>query len=376
MELIKRLTLIIVCFSFISVFSSEAEEAYPPAVITAGKAVYQISMPGSAGTGFFIAPNLFVTNFHIVNTIQNIDEVSFYFDNKLSSIRAKKLLAISYPYDLALLETEGESSVYLSEGSQPQTTETIFTTGYPTVGKDNLKHHHSTSDIKNWNDLFYTVHFNFGKGEGSSGSPVLNSQGQFLGIVFGANDTEKSIIHSDWLKFTDENTRTICEHYDLRSCILKEVLRAKNLIQQFLAGQPVKRESLGIIHTTSDAREGVFSEDEEETYLLKMAKDFKDKWAQFILGILYRDQGDLKQAIYWMTLAAEGEIRMAQFGVGILHHGQGDLEKAFYWLTLAAENGVRIARVHLGALYHDQGDFEQAYYWWHLAADRIIILNS
>ena len=77
MELIKRLTLIIVCFSFISVFSSEVEEVYPSAVMVAGEAVYQIEVPAGKGTGFFIAPHLFVTNFHVVESIQDISEVSF-----------------------------------------------------------------------------------------------------------------------------------------------------------------------------------------------------------------------------------------------------------------------------------------------------------
>ena len=47
-----------------------------------------------------------------------------------------------------MLETEGESAVYLSEGSEPQLAETVFTAGYPAVDRGELKYHHSISNIK------------------------------------------------------------------------------------------------------------------------------------------------------------------------------------------------------------------------------------
>ena len=187
--------------------------------------------------------------------------------------------------------------------------------------------------------------------------------------MFGSNYTEKVIVNSDWLEFAHENTRTICQHHAL-TCIQKEVLRAKNLIQQFLAGQPVERESLGILHIANDALKSILSEEnEEEAYLLKMAKDFKDRAAQFSLGIQYRDQGDLEKAFYWLTLAAEGGMPVAQFNIGVLYRNQGDLEKALYWLTRAAEEGDPVAQFNVGILYRNQGDFEEALYWLTLAAE-------
>ena len=358
-EVIKKVTLFVMCLSFVSVFAVEVEEAYPPAVMAAGEAVYQIEVPAGRGTGFFIAPNRFVTNFHIVDTIQDIAEVSFYFDNELSPIRAKKLLAVSYPYDLALLETEGESSVYLSEGSKPQTTETVFTAGYPTVDGGDLKYHHSTSDIKNWQDMYYSGVFNFGIGAGASGSPVLNSQGQFFGVIFGGGrNIEIFFINSYWLELlTNGQAGMICQN-NAQTCVRQEISRAKKLVQQFLADQPVERESLGIIHITGDNFKGVLSESEEEAYVLKMAKDFNDRMAQFRLGMLHLNREDLEQAIYWLTLAAEDGVRIAQYNVGDLHHNQGNLEQAIYWLTLAADSGVPLAQSSLGALHHNQGGLE------------------
>ena len=75
-------------------------------------------------------------------------------------------MAVSYPYDLALLEIRGESAAYLSAGPKPQLEDTVFTAGYPAGDGDELKYHHSISDIKNWNDFFYTAHFNLEKGTG------------------------------------------------------------------------------------------------------------------------------------------------------------------------------------------------------------------
>ena len=367
-ELIKKVTLVIVCLSLVSVFTVEAEEAYPPAVMAAGEAVYQISMPGSAGTGFFIAPNLFVTNFHAIESIQDIAEVSFYFDNELSPIRVKKLLAVSFLYDLALLETEGESAVYLSEGLEPQLEETVFTIGYPET--DDLQYHHSVSSIKNWQDMYYSGFFNFGTGKGSSGSPVLNSQGQFFGVIFGSHNAKKSFINSHWLELLIHGQiGRVCQDH-ARICVGQEVIRAKKLVQQFLAGQPMERESLGIIHIAGDALKSILSEEnEEEAYLLKMAKDFNDVIAQLNLGIRYHDQGDLEKALYWWTFAAEGGMPVAQFNTGVLYHDQGDLEKALYWWTLAAESGMPLAQYKAGLLYRKQGQLEKAAYWNQVAAE-------
>ena len=364
------------CFGLASVFAVAAEDAYPPAVISAGKAVYQIVVPAGRGTGFFIAPNRLATNFHVVESIQDMGDVSLYFDNEPSPIRATRLLAVSSPYDLALLETEGSPAVHLPAGGSPQGT--AYTIGYPdrgprTAGQrvtSDLQYHHSVSDVTVL-DAHYEGFFNFGKGPGSSGSPVLDSQGRFFAVIFASDDEAaagKAFVDARWLaQLANGREGTLCQG-GARACLDHEISRTRKLAYKVLSGHSVERQSLGIFHTDNDRRREILGENEKE-YLERMATNFDDRGAQFELGILHRDEGDLEKAFEWFAAAAEGGVPNAQFGLGILHRDHGDLEKAFEWLGAAAEGGVPMAQYGLGVLYDKQDELEKAARWYKSAAE-------
>ena len=356
------------CFGLASVFAVAAEDAYPPAVISAGKAVYQIDVPGSRGTSFFIAPNRLATNFHVVDSIQDMGGVSLFFDNEPSPIRATRLLAVSFPYDLALLETEGSPAVHLSAGGSPQGT--AYTIGYPDTS--DLQYHHSVSDVTVL-DAHYEGFFNFGEGTGSSGSPVLDSQGRFFAVIFASGDgaaaaSKKSFVDARWLaQLANGREGTLCQG-GAQACLDHEISRTRKLAYKVLSGHSIERKSLGIFHTAYYGRREILGENEKE-YLERMATNFDDLGAQFSLGILHRDEGDLEKAFEWFGAAAEGGVPNAQYGLGILHRDHGDLEKAFEWLGAAAEGGVPLAQFNLGILHRDHGDLEKAFEWLGAAAE-------
>ena len=365
------------CFGLASVFAVAAEDAYPPAVVSAGKAVYQIVVPGSRGTGFFIAPNRLATNFHVVDSIQDMGDVSLHFDNEPSPIRATRLLAVSCPYDLALLETEGSPAVHLSAGGSPQGT--AYTIGYPdrppeTAGQrvtSDLQYHHSVSGVTAL-DAQYEGIFNFGKGPGSSGSPVLDSQGRFFAVLFAADEMDgatsnKSFVDARWLaQLANGREGTLCQD-SAEACLEHEVSRAEGLARRVLLGQPMERESLGVDPGGDGSCWSFLGESGHRDFLERMAMDFNDGGAQYGLGILHRDEGDLEKAFEWLGAAAEGGVPLAQYNLGVLYDEQDEWEKAARWYKSAAELGVPDAQYNLSEMYrYGEGvewNDELADYW-------------
>ena len=370
MQLVKDLIFSLFLVLPINVFGFfiGGQEDYPQAVIQASSTVYEVRTLQGKGTGFFIAPNLFVTSFHVVDSIQSIREISLYFDEELSPIRIKKLLAVSYPYDLALFKTRKKSSVYLSQGSLPDMTDQVFTIGYPDTHA--LQVHHSISSIRDWEGLFYGISFNFDEGMGASGSPVINSLGQFFGIMFGLG-SKHYVIGSHWLELLKNGDIGIACQKSAYKCVQQEILRTKTLVQRFLSNQPVKKKSLGVIHITKDRLEGVLSNAEKETYLLEIAEEWNDPVAMYNLGNLLYEQGKLEEAEHWFKLSADHGDLGAMNNLGILLYEQGKLEEAEHWFKLATDQGRYLrAMNNLGVLLGKKDRLEEAEYWLKLAADQ------
>lgn len=300
----------VLCF-FLFLATPEAftfeHDNYPPEVIQAGSAVYQIRLPrGKKGTGFFIAPDLLVTHFRLIKSIKNTDEISLYFDNKLSPIKVKKLVSASYPHDLAVLKTEGESSAYLSETPFRHKSKGHFwTVGYPNI--DALQYHHSISKIMDWNDFYFEAGFNFGQGNGVHGSPVIDSSGNFFGIIFASGASQKFFINSSHLKsLTEGRIGTLCTG-SLRECVRSEILRTKEMIQNFLHGGP----RVGVLHVLASSSivqpfsllylllgirkpsvlNDVMSKKDEKDFLRRLAEDFNSAIAQIWIAHHYFEKG-------------------------------------------------------------------------------------
>ena len=312
------------------VFTFE-QENYPPEVIRAGSAVYQIRLPHGKGTGFFIAPDLLVTHFRLIKSVKNINEISLYFDDTLSPIKVKSLVAVSYPYDLAVLKTQGESSAYLSEASIPSPQEKFWTIGYPNINA--LQYHHNISDVMDWNDLYLEAGFNFGEGEGVNGSPVIDSSGNFFGIIFAKAKSQKFFIDSNHVRLLIEGRiGTPCTG-SLKECVRREILRTKEMVQQFLRGGP----RVGILHVLAEgSTRGIFerswfhafsgirkpgvlndviSKKDEVNFLERLAYDFNSAIAQIYLANRYFKEGwQLAKQWYARATKQKHPIAFSQLG--------------------------------------------------------------
>ena len=81
-----------------------------------------------------------------------------------------------------------------------------------------------------------------------------------------------------------------------------------------------------------------------------------DAYAQYFLGLLYRDGGllipDIEKAKYWLEQAARQEVHAAQYSLGRLLLSDDsdvrDLSEGIRWMKAAAKNGKRLRRLCLG----------------------------
>ena len=152
------------------------------------------------GTAFSIGPNLFVTNFHILHGLLKKDNLkSITLDQKasFSFLKVKRIVAVSAPYDLAFFETEQNVTSYLSIAENPpQPNKELFILGYP---EGELKEMKNTGKLID-NGHHYTVSINHSHLRGASGSPVLDKEGQVVGVVFRGSVNHLAVIQSKHLK--------------------------------------------------------------------------------------------------------------------------------------------------------------------------------
>ena len=380
--------LISLLFSFYSFAFS-----LPEPVQTAVNSIYKIEISKSNGTGFFIAPNLFVTNCHGLEALLsgNLENINLYQENQLSSIKIKKLVSLSCLFDLALFETDKSSNSYIDTAKNFAIhSNSLFFIGYPSGVF--AKFRQTGSYMYRWTS--HTFGFmgsvsQFDNIVGASGSPVINQYGKVVGVIFKADKNMYFAINADKIqKLVDGQIGIQCSPFDnAKNCLENELKSIEQKIQQGDQDALTMGVSLFILHRTQQIHKAHYSKEkkdekiktlqEQEFLWTQQAAQLGFVLAQHNLAFLYKDKNNLKHFIYWLRKAANQDFAPAKFAL-YLAYKQGigveqDSKKAFDWLTQSAFQDFMPAQWILSIWYEEghtiEKDLKQALYWRRKSAE-------
>ena len=91
--------------------------------------------------------------------------------------------------------------------------------------------------------------------------------------------------------------------------------------------------------------------------------------AEFNLGVLLQERGELAEAERWYRRAAEAGQHDAESNLGLVLKERGELAEAERWYRRAAEAGHHDAEFNLGVLFQERGELAEAERWWRRAAE-------
>ena len=380
---------------------SPPDEAFPQ-LDNAEQAVWEIHHPDQEenGTGFFVGPNRFITSFRVINKLlrqsasedraedhrqedQNaLDRIVLSRKGSLSFLGIQKVLVVSALYDLVLLETKERVTDYLSlRQSSPEPDENLFLTAYL---KGNFTGIRKTGDFLYEDDQRYDFPVNHSFLRGVSGSPVLDEQGQVVGMAFLGIVNELAAVQPDHLrdliegnigiKCVELNSLNESVNPDSIACIKREI---EGLVELAEKGFVYAQYKLAFIYHRGD---GVQQDLEEAFHWNKKAAEQDHVVAQHNLAGMYLDgrgvQQDFEKAFEWYERSAGQGFALAQFHLaGMYYDGKGveqDFGKALEWYERSAEQGYAPAQFHLAGMYYDgkgvEQDFGKALEWYERSA--------
>ncbi len=152
------------------------------------KSVVVVNTDGSKGTGFSISSEgTILTNYHVIEGNNSVT-VSFPEDGRFTA----KVIETYPSIDLAVLEVNGQDlpSLQLAEQTPITADESVIFIGNPLrfSGIANEGTILEEIQLKDWKEPVWMMEAAVYRG--NSGSPVLNSEGQVIGIVFATLDHE------------------------------------------------------------------------------------------------------------------------------------------------------------------------------------------
>lgn len=286
--------------------SQRVRTTIPNAVVDAVDAVYVISYnPLSSGdrdvleggaSGFFIAPNTFVTNAHAISYDREVSEARLFHHSSygaMTPFRPKVLLSVSWLHDLAVIQTETDHTladtdpIALSPASATRDND-LYLIGYPTESNQIVEAKicsYSMFYFRNGlirafirypevTDALHDRRLGFGA-FGASGSPVVNSDGDYVGVFFAGNtyfapDDPLNLIRRDAVddlfggaemvqghvivagdalaKLIRGEIGTRCGERGTRECVTADMAQVRTIVNDFISGKEFERRLLGVGH--------------------------------------------------------------------------------------------------------------------------------
>ncbi len=148
---------------------------------------------GGSGSGFFVKPNMIVTNIHGIAPRSPVFVKSV---DKKAAWKVKGVAAFDVKNDLVVLKVSGESTpLPLGNSDVVQSGEPISVVGFP-----DSKYEVTEGTVHSIRESDKLIRMNVITSYGSSGSPVLNDKRQVIGIVVGSSSLYGHAIPSSPLK--------------------------------------------------------------------------------------------------------------------------------------------------------------------------------
>ena len=260
------------------------------------------SLPLSQARGFFIRPNLFITNLHVIQHYLQEPSSSRWthiqIKKNAQSVSIKNVIRISAVHDLALVETTEATDSYLKLREDPwNPKEDVFI----------LNHSAEHGKVEKIGDLiqfpdggfgFFSNHYSpFGR----SGSPVTDHSGKIVGVLHGGIANFLIATHYEDVRgFMEGNTGTNCNGKTIKSCFAAEIEKASQLANE---GHTLASRMLGIYMSSSGRHE-------ESLYWMGKAARAGDMVAQFLMAFLAVPR---YQARNWLAKSVEKGFPPAQY---------------------------------------------------------------
>ncbi|MBC6415335.1 MAG: trypsin-like peptidase domain-containing protein [Bdellovibrionales bacterium] len=199
------------------------------------------------GTGFFIKPNFMITNFHVIQNLnENTDILSNRDSKELNKILLNKMkvVKVSALYDLALLKSSKKVKDYLKIKKSPidLNLDSFFLLAYPGNRFISIPVEYHSSQF-NRKILIFNREIELGSLKGSSGAPIIDQNAKVVGVKYAGMDslsisTPFSIVND----FLNGNNRD-CSNLDIEECLNEEWLSLKEAYQK---GNVIARYRLSI----------------------------------------------------------------------------------------------------------------------------------
>ena len=318
-----------------------------------------------------------------------------------NTVFVKRVLALSAVYDLALLEVERDpidplilkDEVSISEMEEeavnflslredpPRPDEDLFITAYP---KGVFTRVRKTGNISYEDSLYYAFSVNRSGLSGASGSPVLDEQGQVVGVSFGGINNFLYIIKVNYLRaFIAGDTGIKCPDFNfnkvigfavVEACMKEEMENLKELAEEgsVYAQFRLSRMFLSLSNLDIDQAFQWVERSAGQGYAP----------SQFNLSVMYFNgegiERDPNQAFQWMERSAEQGHVPAQYKLAVKYsNGEGivrDINQSFRWMERSAEQGYAPAQYRLAVMYSNgegiDRDLNQSFRWMERSAEQ------
>ena len=161
--------------------ANQSEQPEKPAIINAKESTVRlVGLPGG-GTGFFVTPDKIATNFHVAAGMA-IGPIFAKLGHKETIWTVEGVTAFDAKSDIAILKIQGQGvPLPLADIDTLQVGETVFLAGYPNLAAYKVTEG-VVKDIRSSDKWLKTTVEAY---PGNSGSPMLNSKGEAIGIHVG-----------------------------------------------------------------------------------------------------------------------------------------------------------------------------------------------